>query len=279
MVRALREGWRRIRSIVNVSRSIYPAHLSCFGDERVATSDVLPSSLMQASLFEFRHRWWVIFFIFFIAFLAYSLDPVNCGVAIVGWLAKHLGTTPTANAYRLILAFSALLLTLAALLRSWGTSYLDAEVMRDSEVHTERLLADGPYRYVRNPLYLGNIFMAVGIGLMASRSGFLILSLGMTVLVIRLILREEAELLRDQGEPYRRYRAIVPRLIPSLSPRVPRAGNAPHWGQGFRAELMYWLLALAVAAFAVTLNIKFFWGVFAAAIASSWTLKSPKTKK
>ena len=65
---------------------------------------------MQASLFEFRHRWWVIFFIFFIAFLAYSLDPVNCGVAIVGWLAKHLGTTPTANAYRLILAFSALFL-------------------------------------------------------------------------------------------------------------------------------------------------------------------------
>lgn len=234
---------------------------------------------MQASLFEFRHRWWVIFFIFFIAFLAYFLDPVNCGVAIVGWLAKHLGTTPTAHAYRLIFAFSALLLTLAALLRSWGTSYLDAEVMRDSEVHTERLLADGPYRYVRNPLYLGNIFMAVGIGLMASRSGFLILSLGMTVIVIRLILREEAELLRNQGEPYRRYCAIVPRLIPSLSPRVPRAGNAPHWGQGFRAELMYWLLVLAVAAFAVTLNIKLFWGVFAAAIASSWTLKSPKTKK
>ena len=72
--------------------------------------------------------------------------------------------------------------------------------MRDSKIHTERLLADGPYRYVRNPLYLGNIFMAAGMGLMASRSGFLILLLGMTVFVIRLILREEAELLRDQGD-------------------------------------------------------------------------------
>ena len=57
--------------------------------------------------------------------------------------------------------------------------------MRDSRVHTERLLADGPYRYVRNPLYLGNIFMAIGIGLTASRTGFLILSLGMTVFVIQ----------------------------------------------------------------------------------------------
>ena len=97
-----------------------------------------PASLMQATLFEFRHRWWVIFFIFFAAFLAYSLDPVNCGLAIVNWVAKHLGFTATENAYRLILAFSALLLTLAALLRTWGTSYLQADVMRDSKIHTER---------------------------------------------------------------------------------------------------------------------------------------------
>jgi protein-S-isoprenylcysteine O-methyltransferase Ste14 len=234
---------------------------------------------MQASLFEFHHRWWVIFFIFFTAFLAYSLDPVNCGVAIVHWLSKHLGTTATDNTYRLIFAFSALLLAFAALLRTWGTSYLQAEVMRDSEIHTERLLADGPYRHVRNPLYLGNIFMAVGIGLMASRSGFLILSVGMTVFVIRLVLREEAELLRDQGEPYRRYCATVPRLIPSPTPRLRGAGNAPYWGRAFRAELMYWLLVLAVAAFAVTLNIKIFWGVFAAAMASSWLLKAPTTKQ
>jgi len=39
---------------------------------------------------------------------------------------------------------------------------------------------------------------------------------------------------------------------------------------------MYWLLVLAVAAFAVTLNIKIFWGVFAIAMASSWLLKAPK---
>jgi protein-S-isoprenylcysteine O-methyltransferase Ste14 len=234
---------------------------------------------MQASLFEFRHRWWVIFSIFFTAFVAYSIDPVNSGVAIVHWLAKHLGTTATDDAYRLIFAFSALLLTLAALLRTWGTSYLQAEVMRDSQIHTESLLADGPYRYVRNPLYFGNILMALGMGLMASRSGFVILSLGMTVFVMRLILREEAELLRDQGEPYRRYCVAVPRLIPSPTPRLASSGNAPHWGRSFGAELMYWLLALVAAAFAVTLNIKVFWGVFAVALASSWLLKAPKTKQ
>jgi protein-S-isoprenylcysteine O-methyltransferase Ste14 len=233
---------------------------------------------MQASLFEFRHRWCIISFILFGAFFAYFFDPVNCGVAIGNWLAKYLRTAATENAYRLVFVFGALLLAIAAFLRTWATSYLQAEVMRDAHVHTEKLLADGPYRYVRNPLYLGNILMAAGIGLMASRIGFLVLSLGMTVFVIRLLLREEAELLRDQGEPYRRYCATVPRLVPSLKPRVTPGGAPPRWAQGFRAELMYWLMALAVAAFAITLNIKVFWGIFAVAMVLSWFYKRPVTR-
>jgi len=211
------------------------------------------------------------------AFFAYFIDPMNSGAAIVDWLAKRWRTMATDNSYRLIFAFGALLLALAGFLRTWGTSYLQVEVMRDSLVHTEKLLADGPYRHVRNPLYLGNIFMAVGIGLMASRIGFLVLSRGMTVFVIRLLLREEAELLRDQGEPYRRYCVAVPRLVPSLTSRVPPAGTVPHWSPGFRAELMYWLLTLAMSAFAMTLNIQIFWGIFAVAMASSWLYKRPET--
>jgi protein-S-isoprenylcysteine O-methyltransferase Ste14 len=236
---------------------------------------------MKATLFEFRHRYWVIFSIFFLAFSSYFVDPVNSTEALAHWGATHLGIPLTNNTLRSILAFGALLVAIAAFLRTWGTSYLQAEVMRDSRVHTEKLLADGPYRYVRNPLYLGNIFMAIGVGLMASRMGFLILSLGMTVFIVRLLLREESDLLRDQGEPYRRYCAAVPRLLPSLTPRVPSAGNDAHWGQGFRAELMYWLMVLAMAAFAATLNIKLFWAIFSLAVAASWLLHSvpgPKSK-
>lgn len=121
--------------------------------------------------------------------------------------------------------------------------------------------------------------MAVAVGLMASRTGFLILSLGMTLFVIRLILREEAELLRAQGESYRQYCSAVPRLIPALTPRVPSAGHAAHWGQSFRAEAMYWLQAVAIGVFAATLNIKLFWVFFALAIASSWFYKAPSQKQ
>ena len=230
---------------------------------------------MRATEFEFRNRWWVIFAIFFTAFGAYNLDHVNSAQAIVEWIGRRAGATATDNDLRILFAVGALFLVLAAFLRTWGTSYLRSEVMRDRQVHTERLLADGPYRYVRNPLYLGNIFMALGIGLMASRTGFVILVLGMTIFVIRLLLREEADLARDQGEPYRNYCAAVPRLVPALTPQVPPAGDVPRWAQGIRAELMYWIMALAMAVFAVTLNVRLFWGLFAVAMATAFLYKRP----
>ena len=232
----------------------------------------------KATLLEFRYRWWVISLIFFFSFLTYFFDHVNSSEAIADWAASRLATAATHNIYRFIFAFGSLLLTAAAFLRTWGTSYLQADIMRDSRVHTERLLADGPYRYVRNPLYLGTILMACAIGLMASRTGFFVLSIGMTIFVVRLLLREEADLRRDQGESYQRYCAAVPRLFPSLKLRVPQAGNAPHWGQALRAEIMYWLLALAMASLAVTLNIKIFWLLFAVAMVASFIYKRPSTK-
>ncbi len=68
-----------------------------------------------------------------------------------------------------------------------------------ARLHTSRLVADGPYRYVRNPLYFGNILLAIGFGLMSSRIGFAILVLGMIFFDYRLILREETRILREPG--------------------------------------------------------------------------------
>jgi hypothetical protein len=121
--------------------------------------------------------------------------------------------------------------------------------------------------------------MAAGVGVMASRVGFVVLFVGMFVFVLRLLLREEAELLRDQGELYRRYYEAVPRLLPSIAPRVPAAGLAGNWGPAFRVEMMYWLEAVAVAAFAVTLKIVVFWVLFAVATSSAFLLKRPGERK
>ena len=61
-------------------------------------------------------------------------------------------------------------------------------------------------------------------------------------------------LLATQGERYRAYFDAVPRLLPSLRPRVPAGGLQPRWPQAFLGETFFWLLFLGATYFAVTLN-------------------------
>lgn len=223
--------------------------------------------MFAASDFEFKFRFWIFGALFWFAFFTYAIDPQNAGAAIVENLARWRGAAVTATDLHLIFGLGALFCVAAAALRTWGTAYLNADVMVDSRLHTSRLVADGPYRYVRNPLYFGNILLAVGFGLMSSRIGFPILVLGMIFFDYRLILREETLILANQGDSYRAYCAAVPRLLPALSPKLPSAGGSPHWGDGFLGEAFMWVLALSVVVFAATLKERAFYIVLGSAFA------------
>jgi protein-S-isoprenylcysteine O-methyltransferase Ste14 len=203
-----------------------------------------------ATDFEFHNRFWVFSLIFSAGFASYSVDPTNVAVA--------LGRGDDFRV-RTLFVSGALMAILAALIRSWATAYLKSSVAHDRELHSEQLLADGPYRYVRNPLYLGNNLLGYGIGLMASRLGFAILMIGILLFNYRLILREESELLASQGDNFRRYLEAVPRLLPSFTPRVPAGGRHPNWQDGFTAESFIWGCALGMAEFSVTLRLLDFW--------------------
>jgi protein-S-isoprenylcysteine O-methyltransferase Ste14 len=206
---------------------------------------------MRASDVEFRHRFWIISGIFFLGFACYTFDHVTTGAA----LARALGGADDRAAH-VVFEFGALLVVLAALLRTWAAAYLQTAVVKDGAVHSDRLVADGPYRHLRNPLYLGTILLAVALGLIASRLGFAVMVLGMILFVMRLIGREEAALTLSQGTGYAAYQAAVPSLIPALRPRVPAGALEPRWGQAFAGELMMWAFAAGAAVFAVTLQIK-----------------------
>lgn len=219
--------------------------------------------IMAASNFEFRYRFWIFGALFWFAFASYGIDHQNAAAALVNWLARLRGATPTDAQVQALLAIAALICFAAALLRTWATAYLNPEVMVDMKMHTSRLVADGPYRYVRNPLYLGNILLGIGFGAMASTVGFVILVAGMIFFDYRLILREEAGIADSQGDSYRDYCAAVPRLLPALRPKLPSAGRAPNWADGFLGEAFMWMLAASVAAFAITLNQIVFYAVLA----------------
>ena len=224
----------------------------------------------RATEFEFRNRFFVIGAIFFLAFACYNLDHVNVSAAAARLMIGDEASTnsPLLGHYvRIFLYGGVLLIALGGLIRSWAEAYLHSSVVHDTAMHSDRIVADGPYRRVRNPLYLGTILLALGMGLMASRLGFVVLAGSMTVFVYRLIWREEAGLEQSHGESYRRYVNAVPRLIPSLRPRVPPGTGRPNWLDGFVGETFFWSFAAAMAVFAFTGNIFYFWIVMGSGFA------------
>ena len=218
----------------------------------------------RATVFEFRHRFWIISGTFCLGFSCYMWDHVNMSVAMTRMVLGGLNSPLAGLWIRTILAVGVLMVTLAALVRSWAEAYLHSSVVHDSKLHSDRLVADGPYRRVRNPLYLGNILLAFGMGPMASRTGFFVLVLATVPFVFRLILREEASLLESQGDSYRRYFETVPRLWPSLRQRVPAGGGRPNWVDGFAGETFVWSFAIGMAVFDVTLRLVHFWIIMGA---------------
>lgn len=212
---------------------------------------------MRATEFEFRHRFWFILLIFVLAFVCKRFDHQNMVVEVMRRFFPNdprLESAAARHGIHIWFFLSATLVAAAAWMRTWGSAYLRVEVVHDAVVRTERLVADGPFRYVRNPLYFGILLMSVGIGMFATGIGFLVLILGQTLIVLRLMGREEAGLLESQGDAYRAYQAAVPRLFPAILPRLPAGGAQPRWLQGFLGEGWLWLLTLDGFLFAWSLN-------------------------
>jgi protein-S-isoprenylcysteine O-methyltransferase Ste14 len=204
---------------------------------------------MHATEFEFRNRFWSICLTYFVGFGCYWLDPQNMVVVLVRWIFcrrdPHLHSLAARHAIQALFAVSAGLVTAAAWIRTWAGAYLRSDVVHDPAVHTERLVADGPYRHLRNPLYLGNMLLAIGMAGMASRTGSVILILGNLLIVLRLMGREEVALAQVQGEAYRSYVAEVPRFWPSLKPRMCPRGLQPKWLQAFLGEAWMWTFGIS----------------------------------
>jgi len=224
---------------------------------------------MRATNWEFANRALVFGLIFAFAFLLYPLDHQNSTAALADWLGIRLGKDSDLLA-RLLFACAAFFLLVAALIRTWASSYLQAKVVYAAEVKTATLVADGPYRRVRNPLYFGNVWMAVGLASMMSRTGAVVAIAAMVAFCYRLILREESSLKASQGEEYERYQEAVPRLWPSLSPRIAASGRPARWAEGFKAESWCWGFAAVVVAFAITLNTKVFFGILGTSVVLLW---------
>jgi protein-S-isoprenylcysteine O-methyltransferase Ste14 len=198
---------------------------------------------VKASAIEFRLRIWIQFIIVAIAIWAPWVQPWNLKLRIstLEWLALEMsrsGVVTFAVAVPIVIVFGSVLAALAAGLRVWGTAYLGSDIMQHGEMQARGVVAAGPYRYVRNPLYLGTWLMMMAISLLLTPSGALFLVVVSAFFFVRKILGEEAFLANKLDEPYQQYLRAVPRILPKLRPVIAPADARAHWITAIITELM-----------------------------------------
>lgn len=210
---------------------------------------------MKATAFEFHYRFWILVAIYTLGFIApwnavMPLDGTGANAHLWGVLAVLLAKTgmmSIQSAFNLLLVAGILCAGAGAWLRTWGSAYLGADVMQDSAMRAEGVVADGPYCHVRNPLYVGDWIHTLALALLMPLSGAIFAFALVVLLEVRLILGEEPYLAEKQGARYEAYCAQVPRLWPALRPRIAASGARPRWMQAALAETFMWGMTASFA--------------------------------
>src|ERR1044071_6333513 len=137
----------------------------------------------------------------------------NIGVVILSLALAYLGTIidwslgiPRCTS-SLVNVFGVLLVICGFLLRVWATTHFYVHKMRVISLQPQNsLITTGPYRYSRNPLYLGaNVFCFFGAALLLGSPTAVLLTILHLPFVDLMIRREEKQLQRKFGEDFRIY--------------------------------------------------------------------------
>jgi protein-S-isoprenylcysteine O-methyltransferase Ste14 len=130
--------------------------------------------------------------------------------------AKRFGWSPVFPLWLNVLGGAGLAGSFYLFFRSYTDNTFLSPLVRIQEERKQRVVSTGVYGFVRHPMYLGGILMFTGAPLLVGSWYGLLTGLGLTVLLIARITREEDMLARDL-EGYREYMQNVRyRLIPCL---------------------------------------------------------------
>lgn len=145
-------------------------------------------------------------------------------------------------------AFQTLAILFAAgglALRAWGSGCAGRHT-RTATIEAPRLITDGPFAYMRNPIYSGTMCLGFGMSaLIGDPKAYLLAGLAFFFLYLGIVPAEEEFLHKQFGAEYERYCAEVPRFIPRFRPWPGRVRRAFHW-QAARGELVIALWATGI---------------------------------
>ncbi|HMJ65739.1 MAG TPA: isoprenylcysteine carboxylmethyltransferase family protein [Candidatus Binatia bacterium] len=86
------------------------------------------------------------------------------------------------------------------------------------QVYAETLVQEGVFAHCRNPLYVGNFLILVGLGLIANSVLFMVVGVPFFIVAYLAIIAAEENYLRQKfGDEFDEYCTRVPRLFPVLS--------------------------------------------------------------
>jgi protein-S-isoprenylcysteine O-methyltransferase Ste14 len=118
-------------------------------------------------------------------------------------------------------------------------------VTRRRSRDVQRLVTYGIFRWVRNPLYVGNFFIWMGFVLISGVLWFLPVAILIFAIEYTLIVSYEEGVLESIfGQEYLDYKKTTPRWVPR-PPKEPESG--PHdWGEAWKSEISTFMQYVAL---------------------------------
>lgn len=145
------------------------------------------------------------------------------------------------------------------LVRVWGSSYLRSFTVWSANSRTDALVTDGPFAYTRNPLYLGNVLMAFGLGMLAPPPGWVFINIANMAFTVMLIRWEERGMKERYGGRFAAYCARVPQLFPRFTAAAGEPAAASP-AEGLLAEIF--TAAILAGSIAVVASPVYGWTIF-----------------
>jgi protein-S-isoprenylcysteine O-methyltransferase Ste14 len=147
---------------------------------------------------------------------AYNLGVVAIGF-VFAWVSRQIDALLHIREFYSLVAMLAgwLLIASGLLIRVWATGLFLEQRMTVISLHPQTaLITTGPYRFTRNPLYLGgNVFLFLGVSLLFGSPTAAFVTALNVVAVALMVRREERQLTQQFGEDFLRYKGQVRRWL------------------------------------------------------------------
>jgi protein-S-isoprenylcysteine O-methyltransferase Ste14 len=159
--------------------------------------DHVGSKLVRLGDFSFKYRGYMLpiaVLLLFIPSPRFTPDPAVAG--LIGFLIAVVGQ--------------------ACRIGTIGLAYI-IRGGKDHKVYAETLVSTGLYSHVRNPMYVGNFFLVIGLAVASNSWVFALIGVPLSLGMHKAIVAAEENFLRNKfGPQFDAYCARVPRWVPRL---------------------------------------------------------------